>query len=155
MMSRWTRPVDPDVSAVLPGRGQTLLLIGLGGALGTTVRSALEAAFPAATGTWPWATFCINVSGAFVLAVLLESLSVLGPDEGWFRRIRFGVGTGALGGFTTYSTFMVEAARLGRAGDPVMVFSYVSATLVLGFAGAWAGMAAVSALHRRWRLMRR
>lgn len=155
MMSRRTRPLDPDVTTVHFGRGQTLLLIGLGGALGTAVRSALETALPAAAGTWPWSTFCINVTGAFVLAVLLESLSVLGPDEGWLRGIRFGVGTGMLGGYTTYSTFMVEAARLGRSGDHVIAFGYVAATVLLGFVAAWAGMSAVSALQRRSRRGRR
>ncbi len=138
-----------------PRRIPTLLLIGLGGAVGTTVRLALETAFPTPAGTWPWATFCINVTGAFVLAVLLETLRVLGPDQGWLRRIRFGVGTGLLGGFTTYSTFMVETAQLGQFGNYLTAFGYVSASLLLGFAAALAGMAGVSALHRRVKGMRR
>ena len=138
-----------------PRRIATLLLIGLGGAVGATVRLALETAFPTPAGTWPWATFCINVTGAFVLAVLLETLRVLGPDQGWLRRIRFGVGTGLLGGFTTYSTFMVETAQLGQFGNYLTAFGYVSASLLLGFAAALAGMAGVSALHRRVKGMRR
>ncbi|WP_199711045.1 fluoride efflux transporter FluC [Tessaracoccus antarcticus] len=148
-------PLDPDAPAARTrpartGRGLTLLLIGLGGAVGTSIRAALEGAYPSAVGAWPWATFFINVSGAFVLAVLLETLSVTGPDEGWRRRVRFGVGTGLLGGYTTYSTFMVEAARLGRSGAYLTAFGYTTVSLVLGFAAALAGMLAVAALHRRW-----
>lgn len=153
MMARWTGPVDPDAAAGRRRRGETLLLIGVGGAVGTTARFALEAAFPAVAGTWPWATFCINVTGAFLLAVLLESLATLGPDVGWLRRIRFGVGTGVLGGYTTYSTFMVEAARLGRADEYLTAFGYVTASVLLGFVAAWAGMACVSALQLRRRRM--
>ena len=149
MTSGWAEPVDPDVTAARPRRATTLLLIALGGAVGTTLRAALETAFPTAAGSWPWATFVINVTGAFLLAVVLETLSVLGPDEGWSRRVRLGVGTGLLGGFTTYSTFMVEAARLGRAGAYLTTLGYVAASLLLGVAAAWAGMSLVSALHRR------
>ena len=54
-------------------------------------------------GGVPVATFGINVVGAFLLSVLLELLAKHGLDIGWSRRVRLGVGTGALGGFTTYS----------------------------------------------------
>ena len=149
MTSGWAERVDPDAAPARPRRAPTLLLIVLGGAVGTTLRAALETAYPSAVGSWPWATFVINVTGAFLLAVVLETLSVLGPDEGWSRRVRLGVGTGLLGGFTTYSTFMVEAARLGRAGEYVTTLAYVAASILLGVAAAWAGMSLVSALHRR------
>lgn len=154
MMAQWTQPDDPDTAAVRRGRAENLLLIGLGGALGTALRFALETALPAPAGTWPWTTFWINITGAFVLAALLESLTVLGPDEGWLRRIRWGVGTGILGGFTTYSTFMVETARLDGSGGYLVAFGYVAATLVLGITAAWAGIAGVSAVHRRRRGVR-
>ncbi len=145
-------PLDPDVRRDRKGRGWTLLLVGLGGFVGTAVRYAVEAALPAAPDRWPWATFLINVTGAFILAALLQTLIVLGPDDGWRRRVRLGVGTGVLGGYTTYSTFMIEAARLGEAEQYLMSFGYVAASLMLGVAAALAGMALVDTLHgrRQW-----
>lgn len=126
-----------------------LLLIGVGGAVGTTVRSQLETAFPTGAGAWPWTTFWINVSGALVLGALLETLAVLGPDQGWRRLTRLGVGTGVLGGYTTYSSFVVETAVLGRGSHYVLAAGYDVVSLVLGFAVAYLGTIGVSRLHRR------
>lgn len=142
-------PLDPDVARSATGRPVALLLIGLGGVVGTLLRFALETAIPAAPGVWPWATFTINVCGAFVLAVLLEGIALLGPDDGWRRRVRLGVGTGVLGGFTTYSAFMVEAAQLGRSAEYLMALGYIALTVLLGTAAAWAGITAVNAVHHR------
>lgn len=144
------RPVGSGAPRPGSGRGLALLLIGVGGAVGTTIRFALESNFPAVPGAWPWATFCINVTGAFILAAFLETLTVFGPDEGWLRRLRLGIGTGVLGGYTTYSTFTVEALRLGDAGEPLAALSYAVGSVVLGFLAACAGMAGVGALHRRY-----
>ena len=132
-----------------PWRARTLVLIALGGAVGATARDQLEQAFPAASGGWPWATFWINVSGAFVLGLLLEMLAVLGPDEGWRRRMRLGVGTGLLGGYTTYSSFAVETVLLGRDRDLVVALGYAVASLVAGFAAAYVATVAISKAHRR------
>ena len=134
--------------------GLKSLLILIGGALGTAIRAALEAASPAQPGGWPWATFLINVTGAFTLGVLLETLIRRGPDSGVRQFLRLGLGTGVLGGYTTYSTFMVETSRLGSSGHLLIAFGYVAASLLLGFAAAWAGMAGVSALHHRRRGVR-
>ncbi len=126
-----------------------MLLIGVGGAIGTIARFSIESALPPAANGWPSATFLINISGAFVLAVLLEALSLHGPDDGLRRRIRLGVGTGLLGGYTTYSSFMVETALLGGNGQHLIAFGYAAISVVLGLVAAWAGIATVAALHRR------
>jgi fluoride ion exporter CrcB/FEX len=68
----------------------------------------------------PIATFGINVIGAFLLGVLLEFLADRSPDIGWSRRMRLAVGTGGLGGFTTYSalatgTVILATSHPGRA----------------------------------------
>ena len=152
-MTDWAR-LDPDAAPARFEQGSTLLLIGAGGAVGTALRFTLEGAFPAAGQSWPLATFVINLSGAFLLGVLLEALALLGQDRGWLRRIRFCVGTGILGGFTTYSTFMVETILLGRGGEYATAFAYTAASLVLGVAGAGAGMVVVAGLHRRRRRAR-
>jgi len=125
-------------------------LVLLGGMVGTTGRAWLEDSHPVPTGEWPWATFGINLAGAFLLGLLLESLALGGQDQGWRRRVRLGVGTGALGGFTTYSTFAVETSRL-LASAPLTGLGYGLATVALGLALAWAGTRISAAVHRRTR----
>jgi CrcB protein len=115
------------------------LLLGavfVGGACGTAIRALLGDAFPHADGSWPWTTFCINVIGALLLGFLLEALVRSGEDRGGRRLARLGVGTGVLGGFTTYSTFMVETTGLPW----LLAGGYVVATVVLGAVAAWVGI---------------
>lgn len=146
-MASWPELADPGSPPKRPGSGWSVPLIGVGGAIGTIMRFSIESALPPAANGWPTATFLINISGAFVLAVLLESLSLHGPDDGWRRRIRLGVGTGVLGGYTTYSSFMVETALLGGNGQYLISFGYAAMSVVLGLVAAWAGIATVAALH--------
>lgn len=124
------------------------LLLGtvfVGGACGTAIRSLLEDALSRPTNSWPWITFVINVTGAFVLGFLLEALVRSGEDNGGRRLARLGIGTGVLGGFTTYSTFMVETTKL-----PVLVaIGYVVASVALGAVGAWAGIRAARPIKVR------
>ena len=86
----------------------------------------------------PIATFGINVIGAFLLGVLLEFLADRSPDTGWSRRIRLGVGTGGLGGFTTYSALATETAIL--ASHPGRAIGYAIGTVILGAAASVAGI---------------
>ncbi|MFC6706335.1 fluoride efflux transporter FluC [Flexivirga alba] len=117
----------------------------VGGACGTAIRSLLEDAFSRPTGSWPWITFAINVIGAFVLGFLLEALVRSGEDSGGRRLARLGVGTGLLGGFTTYSTFMVETTKLPW---PVAV-GYAVTSVVVGALAAWAGIRAARSVTLR------
>ena len=121
-------------------------LIVAGAMVGTALRSALEAAWPTAPGAWPWTTFWINLGGSFVLGGLLEALAASGLAEGWQRRLRLGLGTGVLGGFTTYSTFAVEAAALGTSGAVVVGFGYAVTSVVAGALLAASGMLIVRRL---------
>ncbi len=107
--------------------------------LGTALRAQLEGAFAAPAGQWPWVTFGINLVGSFVLGGLLEVLSRTGSDVGWRRAVRVGFGTGVIGGFTTYSTFIVEAALLLRDGHAATGVAYSVVSLVLGLLTATAG----------------
>ena len=116
-----------------------LLVIVVGGAVGTCLRSLVEDAVPAAPTGWPWATFLINVSGALLLGVLLETLVHRGPDEGPRRLVRLGLGTGVLGGWTTYSTFAVEVAQRTSTTTPFLGPAYAVATVLLGGVAAAVG----------------
>lgn len=122
-------------------------LVFAGGALGTLARALLESVFPAGTGAVPWATFAINVAGAFCLGLLLTVLGRLGPDDGWRRAARLGLGTGLLGGFTTYSTLAVETVHRW----PALGSAYAVLSVVLGVGAAAAGLACARVLVRRAR----
>lgn len=118
-------------------------LVAVGGAAGTTIRYALETAFGAGPGQFPWATFSINVSGALVLGALLEALSLVTLDGGRRRALQLTLGTGLLGGYTTYSTFVLETVALGGGGDLALAVIYAGASLLSGFLAAWTAMALV------------
>jgi CrcB protein len=126
-----------------------VLPIVLGGGAGTVLRYLAEEARPSATGGWPWTTFSINVLGSFLLGTLLTAIARSGPDQGWRRRTRLGLGTGFCGGFTTYSTFIIEIDTLLRGGWAALAITYALVSLVVGIAAALSGVLAVSALPRR------
>jgi CrcB protein len=129
-------------------RWSSIGLVALGGAVGTGIREALALTWPAPAGGLPVTILVINVVGAFVLGALLEALALRGPDEGRRRAVRLLVGTGVLGGFTTYSSLATDAAALAGSALGVAL-AYAALSLVVGAAASLAGIAAGGALHRR------
>ncbi|GAA3817776.1 fluoride efflux transporter FluC [Cellulomonas soli] len=130
-----------------------ILLVGLGGAAGTGARYALTSAVPPVDGGWPTATFVENLVGAFLLGLLLELLVRRGPESSGTRRLRLALGTGVLGGFTTFSTLAIEVERLGAAGHVGTGLAYGLVSVVLGFLAALLGVLA-GARHHSWRAAR-
>ncbi|MGF0118481.1 fluoride efflux transporter FluC [Promicromonospora sp. Marseille-Q5078] len=114
-------------------------LVAAGGAVGTAGRYGLAQAWPAVDG-WPVATFAANVLGAFVLGWLLEALAARGPETSAVRRVRLAVGTGVLGGFTTFSSLALETERLLTGGAVGQAVAYAGGTLVLGWLACLAGV---------------
>lgn len=119
-------------------------LVAAGGAVGSVLRYLVavlgEKAFPA---TFPWGTFIVNVVGSALLGALLAT-AVTDPPR-LSAEARLLLGTGVMGGFTTYSTFNAEVMKALQAGAPAKAALYVAATLVVCLAGAWAGWAVVRA----------
>ena len=114
--------------------------VGLGGGLGSLLRWWIGLRVGQLyKGPFPLGTFLINVSGAFVLGLLLELLSRRGPDVGARRLLRLGLGTGVMGGYTTYSTFALETVRLLEGGALLLGLGYALGSVLLGLAAAWAG----------------
>jgi fluoride exporter len=99
-----------------------------GGTLGTGLRASIDLATLAAH---PWQTLGINVVGAFVLGLLVARVWPVAPD--WLRA---GLGTGLLGGFTTFSALALVVAQQ----PDVETLAYLAASIVLGVAAAWAGL---------------
>lgn len=126
------------------------LLVAAGATVGTLLRASLELAFPHAPGEWPWATFVINVVGSFALGALIEALALSGPDTGRRRMLRLTLGTGLIGGFTTYSTFVVEIDQLTTAGAVSTALVYALGSVVLGVVASAVGAGvAASVVARR------
>lgn len=123
-------------------------LVGLGGAVGTTARFAVAHAVPAAGG-WPVATFGVNLVGAFLLGVLLEALARRGPESRRAQRLRLTLGTGVLGGFTTFSSLAIEIERLVADGRAPLGAVYGVTSIVLGFACCLTGVVVAARQHRR------
>ena len=131
-------------------RGRSLALVALGGALGTALREVLALSAPAPAGSVPWTILAINVTGAAVLGLLLEGLARGGPDEGRRRDLRLLLGTGVLGGFTTYSALAVDTALLGDR-HLALALGYGLGSVAAGLLAAAAGIAAARALDDRRR----
>jgi len=113
-------------------------LVAIGGTLGTGLRYLAAATVPPWVGL-PMSTLGVNVVGAFLLGMLLERLARGGVDNRRGRRLRLLVGTGGLGGFTTYSTLATDTATLLGA-HPGRALGYAFATVVLGGLATAAGI---------------
>lgn len=111
--------------------------VALGGALGSLARAGIGVAWSTDPGHLPYATLLINVSGSFALGIFLVALLDRGGPG---RLLRPFVATGFLGGYTTFSTFMVETVDLGRTGHLIVSASYLVTSLVLGLGAAWIGV---------------
>ena len=135
------RPRSPGAPAPRAAhrRPGLLALIFVGGALGTGARAALENLSPADPTGIPWITLCINVIGSLLLGLLLETLARTGDDTGRRRAARLTLGTGVLGGFTTYSTFAVETVQRLTSGSAAVGLGYAVGSVVLGVAAAAGG----------------
>lgn len=116
-----------------------LALVFAGGVLGTAARAAVALVVPQPAGV-PLPTLTVNVVGAFLLGVLLEVLARRGPDAGVRRAVRLTVGTGFLGGFTTYSSLTAETGALSLAGDGGVAAASAVGSLLLGLLAAWTGI---------------
>jgi CrcB protein len=133
----------PDVGADGTGGRPVVAYVAasLGGALGALGRWGVAEALPRDDGGWPWATLLVNVAGCLLLGLLIGLVGT--PTSPWLRPF---LGTGVLGGFTTYSAFALETVQLTDAGRPGLAAGYVAASVLGGVAasalGALAGRAA-------------
>jgi fluoride exporter len=109
-----------------------ILIVGIGllGGLGAVARFLLDGAVTArADSAFPWGTLVVNVSGAFALGLLV------GATDDTYRLL----GTGLLGAYTTFSTWMLESHRLGEDGRLRLGALNVALSLAAGVAAVWLG----------------
>lgn len=116
----------------------------VGGGAGSALRWLASGWVARAAGTaLPWGTLAVNVVGSFLLSLILHvglTTDLLSPDA------RLALTTGAMGGFTTYSTFSYETLELLRAGALGLAAANVGVTVVLCLAASFLGLAAGRAL---------
>jgi CrcB protein len=121
-------------------------LVVLGGAIGTLARYLLGQAVPP-TG-FPIVTMAINIVGAFALGLLLSTLAQRGDDSGRRRSLRLLLGTGLLGGFTTYSALALDTVSLAGGADASNAAIDAVGTLVAGVLAAGIGIRVGSGRRR-------
>ena len=131
--------VDPDLPApgLHPAPLQAAAVVGLGGAVGALGRAGLAELWPHRPDEWPWATLVTNATGSALLGVLLVVLAARYPCDRYARPL---LGTGVLGGYTTFSTFSVDAAQLIRFDRPGVALGYVVASVAAILLGCVLGL---------------
>lgn len=121
-----------------------LLWVCLGGALGSGARYLVGLGALRFGAGYPWGTLTVNWLGSFLLAM------VLGLADAWGLRseLRLFLGTGLMGGFTTYSTFNLETVKMVERGEVFVAASYVAATLFGALLAGFAGVAVARGVLR-------
>lgn len=100
-----------------------------GGALGSLARAGLGTLAVDDPGRWPWATFTVNVVGAFLLGYFTTRLLERLPLSSYRRPL---LGTGLCGGLTTFSTMQVETLKMVEHGHWALAVGYTVTSIVLG-----------------------
>jgi len=113
-----------------------LAVISGGGVLGALARYGLSAAFPHGPTGFPWATFAINVSGCLLIGILMVLITDVWPSQ---RLIRPFLGTGVLGGYTTFSTAIVDVQHLLGVGAAGTALAYLAGTVIAALAAVYTG----------------
>lgn len=112
-----------------------------GGVVGTLARSTVTAIMPAPDPTrWPWSTFTANIVGAFLIGYFTTRLLERLPVSSYRRPF---LGTGACGGFTTFSTMQVEILGMIEHQKYGLAASYGVASIALGLLAVYVATAAV------------
>ncbi|MFD5213745.1 fluoride efflux transporter FluC [Microbacterium sp. NPDC058345] len=108
------------------------------GGLGAGVRYLVDVAVARAAGTrFPWGVMVVNLTGSFVLGIVVGAL----PDAA------FVVGAGFLGGYTTFSTAMLDTVALWRDGERPASVAHAVGMLLGGILLAAAGLALTAAVR--------
>lgn len=107
--------------------------VAVGGAFGAVARYGIGLAFGSFLSSFPLATFLVNVTGSFLIGLLLTRFEAN-------ETLRLLLVTGFLGAYTTFSTFEFEAFNLMQTRQSAMAFLYVALSFSVGFIGVMLGI---------------
>ena len=124
----------------------TLGVIAAGGVIGGLARQGLWVAFPHRAGAFDWTTLGINVSGCALIGALMAAVTEVRHAH---RLTGPFLGVGVLGGFTTFSTYIVEAQQSIISGAPGTGLAYLAATPAAALLAVSAGVT-LTRLLSRW-----
>jgi CrcB protein len=148
-------PIDPDVDLRQAGPGRrrrvdvsVLGAIAAGGATGATARYLIGEQWPTPTGALPVSTLAINLAGCALIGVLMVLITDVWSRE---RLIRPFLGTGVLGGFTTFSTYAVDIQRLFDGAHVGTALLYLALTPIGALLAVWVTATATRRLVN-WRI---
>ena len=132
-----TMPQPPQPSFIAAS-----LLVASGGAIGSWLRFCVARAWASAIGpvrasAFPWATLSVNVAGSLAMGLLVGWLARFGGQNEGTKLL---LAVGALGGFTTFSSFSLEAMTLMQRAQPGVATLYMAASLGAGLVGVWLGL---------------
>lgn len=116
---------------------RTLLYVAAGGAVGSSARY-LVGTWMKNLGTIPWGTMVVNLTGSFILGIVVGTVSNRTPLD---ADLRTAITVGLLGGFTTFSTWTVESVELFGSGRIALATMNVFGALVGGLIAATLGLA--------------
>ena len=120
---------------------QAYLLVGIGGAIGAMARYGAQVLIGSLPNGFPISTFLINIVGSIAMGVLVGVLAKYTPN--YQNEIRLFVAVGLFGGFTTFSSFSLDAIALIERGDVLLAGVYIVGSVLLSIAGLWMGMLAM------------
>ncbi|MBS7698204.1 MULTISPECIES: fluoride efflux transporter CrcB [unclassified Chelatococcus] len=122
---------------------QSLLLVFLGAGLGGCLRHIVSAGIGRLLGAqFPWGIFVINVTGSFAMGLVAGWLAFK-SEVGWSQPARLFMATGVLGGYTTFSSFSLDAVVLWERGEWIPALGYVLGSVVISILALAAGLAIV------------
>jgi CrcB protein len=124
---------------------RALVAIFTGGFIGAIARAELAEALPHAASQWPWATFIVNIAGAFALGYFTTRLQERLPLSSYRRPF---LGTGICGALTTFSTMQLEVLTMLDGDHTALALAYATTSVIGGFLA----VATATNLVRRARL---
>jgi len=113
--------------------------------VGALARYGIAASFPHRPGEFAWATFCVNTAGCLLIGVLMVVITEVRQAH---RLLRPFLGVGVLGGFTTFSTYVVDVQTALHAHAPRIALLYLAATPVAAIAAVFTGVRLTRAAAR-------
>jgi fluoride exporter len=109
---------------------KTMLLVGIGGALGAMCRFGISMLLPTPSNGFPYATLLINLLGSFILGLIMVKLNSQNLAYNFWA-------IGICGGFTTFSTYSKESVQLLQNGKTLEAFIYIVVSVLGGITAYW------------------